>query len=256
MLAVLLFVSCGKGNSDGTLPPIPETTDVPISDTFATDEPILPAEPQIELVTHTENIASAAGSTKTFIYPKVSIPESAELTDRINREIEAACNNLFKRTVPGAASMVNGGSEIVYKTTDCNTYIHNGRYLFIEFYVTVDVFGAVADEMPSKAYSAVCIDMSNGVPLYSERIVKDLDKLKDALLNREFTLAEGTELTDNDISEALIQYRVDYGIYPPVYFDGKRVTVCVELAKLQGGYALFHIPADKAINYFADEIIT
>ncbi len=251
LLSLLVLASCGKNNDVVTTP---LTTDVTSEITeFVSDEPAVSSAPQIELVTRTENIASAAGSTKTFIYPKVTVADNSDLSYRINMEIEAACNNLFKRSLPGAASMVNGGAEIIYKTTACNTYLHDERYLSVEFYVTIDVFTGGSDELPSKAYSALNIDLLTGEVFYPEKLIKDLDKLKNALENGIFTAADGVELTANEISEALVQYRVDYGIYPSVYFDADKATVCVELAKLQGGYALFYISADDASEYFNDQ---
>ncbi len=255
LLTVLMLASCGKGADDVTTPAITDGTTAPAVTATVTDAPNVPTSPQIELVTRTENIASAAGSTKTFIYPKVTLSDSGELSERINLEIEAACNNLFKRSLPGAASIVNGGAEIIYKTTACNTYLHNDRYLSVEFHVTIDVFGGVTDEMPSKAYSAFNIDLSTGEVLYPEKLIIDLDKLKDAVINGLFTPDEGVVLPEADIAEALVQYRADYGIYPAVYFDADRVCVCVELAKLQGGYALFYVSDDKATEYFTDQFI-
>lgn len=255
LAALALFCSCGKRGGETTTAVTTEPVTTPVVATADSDEPQAPAVPDIELVSRTENISSAAGSTKTFVYPKITLADNTELADRINMEIEAVCHNVFKRSVPGAASMVNGGAEIVYKTTACNYYLHNGKYLSVEFFITIDVFGGVTDEMPSRVYSALNIDLENGEVYYPEKLIKDLDKLKNALENGIFTPAEGVELTVHDISEALVQYRSDYGIYPSVYFDGERVTVCVELAKLQGGYALFYLSADRASEYFNDQFI-
>ena len=255
LIAAALLVSCSGKSQEDTAPADTDGTSAPAVTDVVTDEPTAPAVPQIELVTKTENIGSLQGSTKTFIYPKVTLNGSADLADRINRELEVACTNLYKRSLPGATSMVNGGAEIVYKTTECNTYLHNDRYLYVEFFVTIDVFTGGSDEMPSRAYSAVLIDIATGELCYPERLIKDLDRLKNALESGVFTVSDGVELTKNDISEALVQYRTDYGIYPSVYFDGERASVCVELAKLQGGYALFYISADKATEYFTNDFI-
>ena len=98
------------------------------------------------------------------------------------------------------------------------------------------------------------IDLDTGSVMYSEKSIKDLNLLKQALLDGEFTLMNGVSLTQSDLEAALVQYRGDYGIYPAVYFGEDSVTVCVELAKLQGGYALYGISADKATDYFTDFI--
>ena len=253
---MLILSSCGKGTEEYTTAvatePITETDGV----TTVTEEVIVPplAAPIIELVTVKESIGSASSSTKTFIYPKVTIADNNDLTVMINREIESACANLFKRSVPGAASMVSGGSEIFYKTTECNYVLHNDKWLSVEFYVVIDIFGGVVDEMPDKAYSAITIDLETGSVMYAEKFIWDLDKLKKALLGGEFTLMNSVTLTASDLEAALVQYRADYGIYPSVYFGEGSVTVCVELAKLQGGYALYSISADKATDYFTDFI--
>lgn len=255
LASALVISSCGGrngGQAEDTTDGIVTTDDTSITEAVTTGAPV-PTVPHVELTSRREQIGSSATSFKQLLYPLVTIEGNGSLADTINREIEAACANLFKRSVPGAAAMVRDGAEIEFTISDCKTYFLDGRYLSIAFFANIEVFGSGGDETPDRAYSTLNVDLQTGEVLYGNALISDLEKLKAGIASGKFDrISDGIEVSDTDIAEALVQYRVDYDMYPPVFFADDGATVCVELAKLQGGYVLFKIPNDTTDEYFTD----
>ena len=88
LASVILLSACGKGVEDVTT----AVTTSPITDSVTTTEApaettVTQNEPKIELVTRTESIGSVQGSTRTYVYPSVTIEDNSELSAKIKLHI-------------------------------------------------------------------------------------------------------------------------------------------------------------------------
>lgn len=224
--------------------PATEPVSEPASDNGKTD---------ISLFTYRDTIGVNGTSFKEFTLPVVSIKGDKAREDIINAQIDAFCQSFFKRAVPNANSLVNGGAVIEFKIESCEyTLLPNG-VLSVAFYSHTEFFNAGFEELPERSFAALNISLIDGKILQGADIFTDLDKLKADAGGFKF-LTENVPHAPSaaEISDAMAQYRADYMIYPYVYFTQSDALVCVELTQLQGNYALVVVPFGYFGNYFTE----
>lgn len=252
---VISFASCGNNGEAGVTSDNEITEPISVTTTEPVTEPVAPIAPTFTVTELKTSITSSKSSFKLFRYPVVTVDGNEKLAERINMQILASCEKFFKRCVPGATALVRDGAEIEFEITECKVRMFDNRLLSVAFYSKLELFGIDGDEMPDKAFYSTNIDLTTGEEISGSRLIKDLDKLKELLTSDSVIIvSEMVDTSASVISEALLQYRADYGIYPYVFFDGDGVIVCVELAKLQGGYVLFKITASTAADHFNEVI--
>lgn len=208
---------------------------------------------EISLFTYRDTIGVNGTSFKEFTLPSVSVKGDKEKEDYINSQIDAFCHSFFKRAVPNANSLVNGGAVVEFKIEKCEYTLLPNSVLSVAFYSHTEFFNAGFEELPERAFASLNISLTDGKLLEGADLFSDLGKLKSDAASFEL-LSEyaGIVPSASDISSAMEQYRSDYMIYPYVFFTQSEALVCVELTQLQGNYALVVVPFGYFGNYFTE----
>ncbi|MBR2453884.1 MAG: hypothetical protein IKB35_02670 [Clostridia bacterium] len=208
---------------------------------------------EISLFTYRDTIGVSGNSFKEFTFPSVSVSGDKPREDNINAQIDAFCQSFFKRAVPNANSLVNGGAVVEFKIEKCEYNLLANSVLSIAFYAHIELFNAGFDELPERAFAALNISLTDGRILEGKDVFYDLEKIKSDISRFEFISEDAVRTPSvSEINDAMLQYRADYMIYPYVYFSASEALLCVELTQLQGSYALVKIPLSDFGSYFVE----
>jgi hypothetical protein len=132
--------------------------------------------------------------------------------------------------------------------------------LLTEGFYSAVIFGEYtgsAGNHPEYVSYTINADLVSGRLLSTEQLLKNETLVRDLFIEGRFRMEYGNAglIADMSFSDMMLQYRVEYGIYPDIFFKEGFLGINIELPFVLGGYAGYVINVTNISDALKDDAV-
>lgn len=220
------------GTTSGSDTSVPDTAGAPgtsgASDTNSGETTASPAS-GVNITTK-KSTFDDNGAHVTMIYPTVSGIDGADTVTGLLRD------EMDERRREALIGMAGG--EVNYTVEDTSVKLCTKSFMSL----VVSGYSYVGDAShPEYFVYALNYDIKSKKLMTGSDLIKDFDAVKSSFTSGKFfpMYSQDGLLDEMTYEDMIMEYHVEYGIYPEVYYTKDNFGIAVELVYSLGGYALF-----------------